>query len=111
MNPRTETNIERTVGRIEGQLEHLVAEIAMVRKELEAASDYRHEVKARLERVEAHGQQMTQVADNFSTLQQGIRDGKMQMRGVVVGIGLAAGAGGAALTTALQKLWILFVGA
>lgn len=110
MTPRTETNIERTVGRIEGQVEHLVTEVAMVRKALESAEEYRHEVKARLERVESHGRQMSEVADNFSALQQGIRDGKMQMRGVIVGIGLAAGAGGAALTTALQKLWILFVG-
>lgn len=111
MTPRTESNLERTVGRIEGQLESVITSLADVKQTLETAHEWRHEVKTRLEQVESHGRQMSEVADSFTKLQQSIRDSRNQAKGVVVGIGLAAGAGGAALTTALQKLWMLFVGA
>jgi len=53
---------------------------------------------------------MTHVAEAFNALQQSIRDGRMQARGVVIGVGLAAGAGGATMTAIASKIWQAVMG-
>ncbi len=110
MTPRQESNLERTVGRIEAQLEHFMNHLASINEKLDHADDWRQEVKQRLERVEQHNKNLGHVADAFQSLQQSIRDGKMQARGVVIGVGLAAGAGGATMTALAQKVWSALVG-
>lgn len=111
MTPRQESGLERSVGRIEANLETLGAAIARLTEKADAADEWRHEVRERLDRHEVQSAQMVLVADAFSALQQSIRDGKMQARGVVVGVGLAAGAGGATLATGLKWAWGAITGA
>lgn len=110
MTPRQESNLERTVGRIEAQLEHVMGHLSSINENLEHADDWRQEVKQRLERVEQHNKSMGHIAEAFHALQQSIRDGKMQARGVVIGVGLAAGAGGATMTAIAQKVWLAVMG-
>lgn len=111
MTPRQETSLERTVGRIEGQLDAVVNSLAAVNQKLDSADDWRHEVRSRLESVERQHKSLSEVAASFGELQQSIRDGKMQVRGIVMGVGLAAGTAGATLPTIAQKVWAILVGA
>lgn len=110
MTPRQESNLERTVGRIEGQLENVMDRMENIIAKLDHADEWRHEVKIRLEAVECHNSKMGHVAEAFNALQQSIRDGKMQARGMVIGVGLAAGAGGATMTAIVQRVWHTFAG-
>jgi reverse gyrase len=112
MTPRQETNLERAVGRIEGQMEALTAAMttfsATVTTKLDAADEWRREVKSRLESVEDHGKHMSLVAEAFNALQASIRDSKMQARGFVIGISVAAGSAGAAITSFIK--WFFGIG-
>jgi predicted RNase H-like nuclease (RuvC/YqgF family) len=110
MTPRQENSIERAVGRIEAQLEGLAHTLSRLTEKAEEADEWRHEVRERLERAESRGAQMTEVASAFSALQQSIRDGKMQAKGIVIGIGVAAGAGGATLATGLKAFFVWLIG-
>lgn len=111
MTPRQENSIERSVGRIEAQLEALTSALTKVDGKLDAADDWRTEVKTRLEKMEAHGEHMNRVAGAFDALEQSIRDGKMQAKGVLIGIGVAGGAAGATAATGLKWLWAALWGA
>lgn len=111
MTPRQETTIERAVGRIEAQLEAMAANLQRVDGKLDAADTWRNEVKSRLEKMEDHGAHMDKVAGAFDALQQSIHDGKMQARGMVIGIGVAGGAAGATAATGLKWLWAALTGA
>ena len=105
------TNIERLLGRIETLLEMQGAAIDRLTEKADQADEWRHEVRERLEKNEAHGANMARVAEAFDALQLSIRDGKNQARGVVIGVGLAAGAGGATVATGIKWLWTALVGA
>lgn len=111
MTPKQETSLERAFGRMEGQLESVIIALAEVQKNLQEANEHRHEVRTRLENVERQHASLSEVAASFSELQQSIRDGKMQVRGIVMGVGLAAGTAGATLPTIVQKVWAIFAGA
>ena len=111
MTPKQETSLERAFGRMEGQLESMIITLAKVKQNLEEANEYRHEVRTRLESVERQNAAMAEVAESFGALQQSIRDGKLQLRGVIMGVGLAAGTAGATLPTIVQKVWAIFAGA
>lgn len=110
MTPRQENSIERSVGRIEAQLEIVVKNLEQVDIKLDAADRWRHEVKSRMEAMEAHGRHMTAVADAFDALQQSIRDGKMQAKGVLIGIGVAGGAAGATVASGIKWIWAAVAG-
>jgi|JI7StandDraft_1071085.scaffolds.fasta_scaffold167680_2 methyl-accepting chemotaxis protein len=111
MTPKAETSLERAFGRMEGQLESVITSLAEVKQNLEEANEYRHEVRTRLENVERQHKSLSEVAESFGALQQSIRDGRMQVRGIVMGVGLAAGTAGATLPTIVQKVWAIFAGA
>lgn len=111
MTPRQENSIERAVGRIEAQLEAVSTYLQRVDGKLDAADEWRREVKTRLEAVEAHGRHMNDVAGAFDALQQSIRDGKMQAKGIIMGVGIAGGAAGATVATFAKNLWAWAVGA
>jgi methyl-accepting chemotaxis protein len=111
MTPKQETSLERAFGRMEGQLESVITSLAEVQKNLQEANEHRHEVRTRLENVERQHASLSEVAESFGALQQSIRDGKMQVRGIVMGVGLAAGTAGAALPTIVQKIWTAISGA
>lgn len=111
MTPKMEASLERAFGRMEGQLESVIASLAEVQKNLQETNEHRHEVGTRLENVERQHASLSEVAESFGALQQSIRDGKMQVRGIVMGVGLAAGTAGAALPTIVQKVWAIFAGA
>ena len=111
MTPREEGNIERSVGRIEARLELMAEYLKRVDGKLDAADAWRSEVKSRLEKMEDHGVHMDKVAGAFDALQQSIHDGKMQARGMVIGIGVAGGAAGATAATGLKWIWAALTGA
>ena len=54
---------------------------------------------------------MTVLAGHVSGLQQMVRDGKMQGKGILVGFGLATAAGGATLAAFFKQIWLAFFGA
>lgn len=114
MTPRQENSIERSVGRIEARQEIMADSIKALTDAVmgmkDASDEWRHEVKTRLETMEAHGRHMTVVADAFDALQQSIRDGKMQAKGVLIGIGVAGGAAGATVATGIKWIWAAMTG-
>jgi capsule polysaccharide export protein KpsE/RkpR len=122
MTPRQETNLELLVGQLQGQLSVMTSSItelkadmkedlSLVKEHMKNADDWRHQIKDRIERMEAHGKHMSSVAEAFDKLQQSIRDRTMQAKGVIVGVGLAAGAAGATLATFFKSVWAWFTGA
>lgn len=114
MTPRQNDSLERSMGRIEGQLKGMAETLAEVRERLENAEEWRATVRHRLDAMEAHGKQMTAVAEAFAALQRSIREGtimaKAYSRGVILGVGLAAGAGGATIATGLKWLYATLTG-
>ena len=115
MTRADQQNLERLVGRIEAQLEALIASMEKVDAKLDAADDWRHQVKDRLEKMEAHGRNMTEVANAFDALQQSIREGtiraKAYSKGVLIGIGIAAGGAGATVATFIKWAYSALTGA
>jgi hypothetical protein len=111
MTPRQETSLERAFGRMEGQMVGMAEKIDHLVEMNAAATEWRASVSARLDAMDVHRNQMTAVATAFDALQQSIRDGKMQAKGVMIGIGLAAGAGGATVATGLKWAWAAITGA
>ncbi len=111
MAPQQTDSIERSIGRIEGQLEGIVATLKRVDDRSAARDSTLESVLDRLDTMEAHAEAMSKVAADFNLLQQLLRDGKMQAKGVLIGVGLAAGAGGATLATFFKGLWTWVSGA
>lgn len=111
MAAHTEGSVERSVGRIEGQLEGIVATLKRVDERSATRDGTLESVLERLDTMEAHADAMRKVADDFGALQQMLRDSRMQAKGVLLGIGLAAGAGGATLATFFKGLWTWATGA
>ena len=110
MTGAEERSLERAVGRIEARLDAVAEDVKRANDKLDAADEWRHEVRQRLEKMEEND-----VSNAFRALEQSIRDGKNQARGVVIGVGLAAGAGGATFATFFKSIaaWVgnLFSGA
>jgi hypothetical protein len=105
-----EHNIERAVGRIEAQLEAMTAYLAKVDAKMDAADDWRVEVRNRLERMEAND-----VSTAFTALQRSIHEGgiraKSFLTGATWGVALAAGAAGATVATFIKWAWAALTGA
>lgn len=114
MTRTDEQNIERMLGRIEAQLEMQAGIINKLVEKAEKADEWRHEVKERLERNEEHSLGMTKVAKAFDELQRSIREGslaaKAYSRGVLLGIGIAAGGAGATIATGIKWAWSALTG-
>jgi hypothetical protein len=105
-----DAEVNRAIGRIEGQLEGILATLKRV-DDRSAARDGAFEGLAdRLGALEEHQKHMIVVTKEFNALQQAIRDGKMQGKGVLIGIGIAAGTGGAAVATFFKGLWVAVFG-
>jgi hypothetical protein len=109
------TNIERLLGRIETLLEMQGAAIERLNEKADMADEWRHEVRERLEKNEAHGANMARVAEAFDELQKSIREGgikaKSFLSGAVWGVALAAGAAGATVATFIKWAWAALTGA
>lgn len=105
MTPRQENSIERSVGRIEAQLEAVAAFIVKADGRMDATEEWQRDMTARFEKMEA-----SDVSKAFNALQQSIHDGKMQAKGVVIGVGVAAGAGGATIATFAKSAWAWLMG-
>jgi hypothetical protein len=103
MNPAN--TVERSVGRIEGQLEGVVATLKRVDDRSAARDGQFEEMSDRMAALEIHAKSMVLVTNEFNALQQAIRDGKMAGRGIVLGVAMAAGAGGATVATFFKGLW------
>jgi hypothetical protein len=105
-----EHNIERAVGRIEAHQESMAESIKTLTDAVmsmkDTSDEWRHEVKARLESIEARD-----VSGAFMALQQSIRDGKQQAKGIMIGIGVAGGAAGATIASGFKWLWAAILGA
>lgn len=92
-----EDTIERALGRLEGQLGGVVTALGEVKSAL-------HDLAPRVTKVEEHAEKMTEVAGHVTGLQQLVRDGKMQGKGILLGFGLATGAVGATVATFIKHL-------
>lgn len=106
MTREEHASIDRLVGQLQAQHESAIAWMNRVDAKLDAADEWRGEVKKRLERMEE-----SDVSVAFTALQQSIRDGKMQVKGALVGMSLAAGAAGATVATGIKWLWAALTGA
>ncbi len=105
-----DVEVNRAIGRIEGQLEGILATLKRVDDRSAARDGAFESMSDRLAVLEEHQRQMIVVAKDVSSIQQAIRDGKMQGKGILIGIGLAGGAGGAAVATFFRGLWAWFGG-
>jgi hypothetical protein len=110
MTPREETSLERALGRVEGRLEGLDEKIDRIVAKQDLASGDRMSILARLDAQEAQAERHEAVGKSFAALQQSIRDGRMQAKGIMIGVGLVAGAGGATAATGLKWLWAAVTG-
>ena len=98
-----EDTIERALGRLEGQLGGVVTTLGEVKSAL-------HDLAPRVTKVEEHAEKMTEVAGHVTGLQQLVRDGKMQGKGILLGFGLATGAVGATVSTFIKHLLVAAAG-
>lgn len=105
-----DVEVNRAIGRIEGQLEGILATLKRVDDRSAARDGAFEDMTDRLAALEAHQKSMIVVTQEFNALQQAIRDGKMQGKGILIGIGLAGGAGGAAVATFFKTIWATVFG-
>lgn len=110
MTPRQETNMERSLGRLEAQVEAAIATLARVDKRSEARDEAFQEMRDDIALLKKHAQDMVVVTNEFNALQRAIRDGKMTGRGIIIGVGLAGGAVGATVATFLKTIWVALMG-
>lgn len=106
----TDMDLNRAIGRMEGQLEGVLATLKRVDERSAARDGAFEEMADRLAALEEHQRSMVIVTNQFNALQQAIRDGKMQGKGILIGIGLAGGVGGATAATFFKGIWAFFFG-
>lgn len=104
------TELSRALGQVEGQLKGILATLERVDARSAARDDAFDEMRHDIAALKEHAAEMIVVTDKFNALQQAIRDGKMQGKGILIGIGLAGGAGGAAVATFFKSLWAFLIG-
>lgn len=100
----SDDSVERAIGRIEGKLEGVLATLHRVDQRSQARDETLQEMSGRLGTLEEHAERMTKVAEHVTGLQQFVRDGKMQGKGVLLGFGLATAAGGATLAAFFKSI-------
>lgn len=104
-------DLHRALGQVEGKLDGITATLKRVDDRSAKRDDVLQEVVGRLGTLEEHAERMTEVAENVGSLQQLVRDGKMQGKGILVGFGLATAAGGATLAAFFKQIWLSIFGA
>jgi hypothetical protein len=118
---RQTNSIEQSVGRIEGQLEGVAETLDRfdsLLEKLDARWVVRDEefkiMSDDISELKRHAEDMIKVKNEFTALQQFLRDGKMTGKGVVIGLTIAAGTGGAAVGVFFRQIvtWLdkLFTG-
>ena len=115
MTPRQENDVKIMVGQLMGHVEGMRETLAELKQKADEAINWRHEVKERLEKMETHGGHMTQVAKAFEALQRSIHEGTLQAKayskGILLGVGIAAGGAGAFVSTGIKWVYTTFFGA
>jgi hypothetical protein len=110
----TDVDVNRALGRLEGQLEGIVATLKRVDERSAARDGTWEEMVDRLVALEAQAKTMVIVTQEFNALQQAIRDGTNQAKGISKGFGLgiafAAAGTGAAVAGLGKELWKLIFG-
>lgn len=105
MTARQETNVERVLGRLEAQVEAVAETLERLDTRSEARDSKIEDMSGRLWSVEKKVEMAVAMRDDVTALKQLLRDGKMQGKGMLMGIALSAGAGGAAAATAFKTIW------
>lgn len=115
MTPRQENELALLVGQLIGELKGMKTSLDSLQESAREAVEWRHEVKDRMEKMENHGLQMSKVAAAFDALQKAIHEGTIQAKayskGILIGVGLAAGGTGAFVSTGIKWLYTTLVGA
>lgn len=104
MTPRQETSIERSVGRIEAQNEALAESFKALSEAVLAIRDAAEPMRADIAELKRRADIAAAVTDKFNALDQSIRDRTMQVKGIVMGVGIAGGAAGATVATGIK--WV-----
>lgn len=110
MTLRQETNVERVLGRLEAQIEAMGETLDRLDTRSGARDSKIEDMSGRLWSVEKKVEMAVAMREEFSALQRALRDGRMQGKGVLMGIALSAGAGGAAAATVFKTLWAWLTG-
>ena len=100
----TPGDLHRALGQVEGKLDGITATLKRVDDRSAKRDDVLQVVVGRLGALEEHAERMTEVAANVGSLQQLVRDGKMQGKGLILGFGLATAAGGATLVAFFKTI-------
>lgn len=117
----TDADVNRALGRLEGKVEGLAATMSRVDVRSaardEAFEEMRGDLAAMASDIAAlkdHQKSMIEVTAKFNALQQAIRDGTMQAKGISKGFGLgiafAAAGTGAAVAGLGKEIWKLIFG-
>jgi hypothetical protein len=106
-----DTELHRSLGRMEGELEGIVATLKRVDERSAARDATLQEMAARMGTMEHEVKRIPELVEDVSGIRQMARDGKMTGKGVLLGFGLATAAGGATLATFFKQVWLALFGA
>ena len=106
-----DSELHRLVGRLEGTLGGIRATLDRVDKRSAARDVKIDEMADRLGSLERQSKTTEIITQEFNALQQAIRDGKKIGKGITIGVGLAAGAGGATIIALFKNVWVSIFGA
>lgn len=110
----SEASTERALGQVEGELRGIRSTLVQINERLASAEYARDEMRNDIGTLKEHADAMIIVAQQFNSLQQAIRDGKNQAKGLSKGIGMgiaiAAASGGAAVASIGKEVWKFFFG-
>lgn len=111
MTPPADSDTQRAIGRIEGQLTGIIATLVRQDSRAQSRDELLQEIDSRTAAVEEKVKVIPKLANDVSNIQQMARDGKMTGKGVMLGFGLATAAGGATLATVAKQIWLALTGA
>lgn len=111
MTPRQENSIERSVGRIEAQNEAMAETLTRLVDQFGTVHEASQAMKADIAELKRRADLWAAVTVKFDALEQSIHDKKMQLKGVIVGVGIAGGAAGATAATGIKWAISTFWGA
>ena len=117
----TDAGVNRIIGQIEGKLEGIVATLARVDERSAARDEAFEEIRLELRTVASDIATLKKqaadqiiVTQQFNALQQSIRDGVIQAKGVgkgfTLGIAFAAAGTGAAVAGLGREIWKMIFG-
>lgn len=104
----------RDFGRMEGKIDGLAASVQRVDQRSVARDAAIEEIRDDIAALKDHAKSMVEVSNQFIKLQQAIRDGANQAKGISKGFGLgiafAAAGTGAAVAGLGRELWKMIFG-